>query len=61
MERRILMSTTRKEKLETYTDTSLQIITKSAVEESLASEDYIEVALKKRKQEANQPLYFKRV
>ena len=55
------MRITRKEKLETYTDSPLQIITKNAVEESPAAENYIEVPMKKRKQEASQPLYFKRV
>ena len=61
MERRILMRITRKEKLETCTDTPLQIITKNALEESPTTEDYIRIPIKKRKQEANQPLYFKRV
>jgi hypothetical protein len=55
------MGTTRKEKLETCTDTPLQIITKNALEESPTTEDYIKIPIKKRKQEANQPLYFKRV
>jgi hypothetical protein len=54
------VNATRKEKLETYTDTPLQIITKNATEDPVA-DDYIEVALEKKKKEANRPLYFKRV
>jgi hypothetical protein len=45
------MSRTKKEKLETYTDASLQ----------LAAEDYIEVTLEKRKKDAKKPLYLKRI
>jgi len=57
------MSRTRKEKLEAYTDASLQIVTENAVEESAvnAADDYIEVALEKRKKDAKKPLYLKRV
>jgi hypothetical protein len=57
------MSRTRKEKLETYTDASFQIIAENATEESFvtAADDYIEVALKKRREEANKPLYLKRI
>ena len=53
------MSRTRKEKLETRTDASLQI----AVEESAvtAADDYIEIALEKKKKDADKPLYLKRI
>jgi hypothetical protein len=53
------MSRTQKEKLETYTDATLQLVAEeSAV---TAAEDHIEVTLEKRKKEANKPLYLKRV
>jgi hypothetical protein len=57
------MSRTRKEKLETYTDASLQLLSENSTEERdvTAADDYIEAALKKRKEEANKPLYLKRV
>ena len=57
------MSHTQKEKLETYTDASLQIISENSTEESTvtAADDYIEVALEKRKEDAKKPLYLKRV
>jgi hypothetical protein len=57
------MSRTQKEKLETYPDASLQMVTKNAVEESdgTAADDYIEVALEKRRKEADKPLYLKRI
>jgi hypothetical protein len=56
------MSRTKKEKVETHTGASLQIVTKNATEERInAADDYIEVALEKRRKEANQPLYLKRV
>ncbi len=57
------MNRTKKEKVETHTGASLQIITKNATEETRvdAADDYIEVALEKRRKEANQPLYLKRV
>jgi hypothetical protein len=57
------MSRTRKEKLETYTDASFQLVSENAAEESTvtAADDYIEAALQKRKEEANKPLYLKRV
>ena len=54
------MRQTEKEKLETRA-VPLQIITKNAIEETDAVDDYIEVALKKRKREAEVPLYLKRV
>lgn len=57
------MSLTRKEKLEASTDASLQIVTENSAEESavIVPNDYIEVALKKRKEEADKPLYLKRI
>ena len=56
------MNLTRKEKLETNTDSSLQIVTENSAEESgiIVANDYIEVAPKKRK-EADKPLYLKRI
>ncbi|MCW4054752.1 MAG: hypothetical protein NWE84_07540 [Candidatus Bathyarchaeota archaeon] len=57
------MSLTRKEKLEANTDASLQIVTENSAEESavIVPNDYIEVALRKRKEEADKPLYLKRI
>jgi hypothetical protein len=57
------MSRAQKEKLETYTDTSLQLISENSTEESAvnAADDYIEIALEKRKKEADKPLYLKRI
>jgi hypothetical protein len=57
------MSRTQKEKLETHTEASLQIITKNATEESAvtAADNYIEFALEKRRKEAEKPLYLKRI
>jgi hypothetical protein len=57
------MSRTRKEKLETYTDASFQLVSENSAEESVvtAADDYIETALQKRREEANKPLYLKRV
>jgi hypothetical protein len=53
------MSRTQKEKLDAYTDASLQLATEeSAVN---AADDYIEAALEKRKKEADKPLYLKRI
>jgi hypothetical protein len=61
--RRIHMSRTQKEKLETGRDASLQIVTKNATEESAvtAADNYIEIALEKRRKEAEEPLYLKRI
>jgi hypothetical protein len=50
-----------KEKNETRTDAPLQIITKNAAEENDGANDYIEVALERRKREADTPLYLRRV
>jgi hypothetical protein len=57
------MSRTQKEKLETYTDASLQLISENSTEEGAvtAAEDYIEVSLEERKKDADKPLYLKRV
>jgi hypothetical protein len=55
------MSPTQKEKIETHTDAPLQIITKNAIEKDDVAEDCIEVALERRKQEADTPIYLKRV
>ena len=57
------MSRTRKVKLETYKDASFQIVSENSAEESFvtAADDYVEVALKKRREEANKPLYLKRI
>ena len=57
------MSRTRKEKLETYTDASLQIVTEISKEESAvtATDDYGANSPEKRKKDAKKPLYLKRI
>ena len=57
------MSRTRKEKLETYTDASLQIVTEISKEESAvtAADDYGANSPEKRKKDAKKPLYLKRI
>jgi len=57
------MSRARREKLETYTDASFQIVLENSTEESTmtAADDYIVTALKKGKEEADKPLYLKRI
>jgi hypothetical protein len=57
------MSRTRKEKLETYTDASLQIVTEISTEESAvtAADDYNANSPEKRKKDAKKPLYLKRI
>lgn len=55
------MSRTQKEKTETDTDTPLEIITKNATEKDDAAENYVEVALERRKREADTPIYLKRI
>jgi len=54
---------TQKEKLETRTDAYLQLFSENSTEESAvtAADDYIEVALEKRKKEADKPIYLKRI
>ena len=57
--RRIEMSRTRKEKLETYTDASLQLLPEeSAV---TVADNFIEIAIEKKKKEAKKPLYLRRI
>jgi len=58
------MSRTRKEKLETYTDAPLRIITKTSTEESAvtaADGCNLKVSSENRKKEADKPLYLRRV
>ena len=57
------MSRTPKEKLETYTDASLQLLPRNIIEGKvvIAADDYIQVTLKKKKEEANKPLFLKRI
>lgn len=55
------MSRTKKEKLETSTDASLQIVTANATEESTVTAADVEVSLEERKKDANKPLYLKRI
>ena len=54
------VSRTRKEKLKTGTDASLQIVT-SATEASAVTAADIEVSSEKRKKDADKPLYLKRI
>jgi hypothetical protein len=53
------MSRTRKEKLETYTDVSLQPLPEES--DAIVANNYIEITLEKRKKEANKPLYLRRI
>jgi hypothetical protein len=55
------VSRTRKEKLETGMDASLQIVTANAIEESAVTVADIEVSSEKRKKDADKPLYLKRI
>jgi hypothetical protein len=58
------MSRTQKEKLETYTQSSLQLVPENSTEESVvtaADGCSLEVSLGKRKKEADKPLYLKRI
>jgi hypothetical protein len=55
------MSRTQKEKTETHSGAPLEIITKDAVEKDDAADNYIEVALERRKREADTPIYLKRI
>ena len=56
------MSLSQKEKIEIITDTSLQLLSENDTEErSVMATDDIEVALEKKKKEANEPLYLKRI
>jgi hypothetical protein len=57
------MRRARKEKLETYTAASFQIVSENSTEESAvtAADDYTLTALKKEREEADKPLYLKRI
>ena len=57
------MSRIQKEKIETYTDASLRLLPEDSEEESAvtAADDYIEVALEKKRKEADKPIYLKRI
>jgi len=56
-------TSTHKEELETITDVSLQPVTENSTGEGCvnATDKYIEGSLEKRKKDAEEPLYFKRV
>ena len=58
---RMKVSRTRKEKLETGMDASLQIVTANAIEESAVTAADIEVSSEKRKKDTDKPLYLKRI
>jgi len=53
------MSRTRKEKLERYTDPSLQLLPEESA--TTVAKNYIEIALEKKKKEAKKPLYLRRI
>ncbi len=53
------MSRIRKEKLETYTDTPLQLLPEESV--AIVAKNCIEIALEKKKKEAKKPLYLRRI
>jgi hypothetical protein len=53
------MSRTRKEKLEIYTDASLQLLPEESA--ATVANNCIETTLEKRKKEANKPLYLRRI
>lgn len=53
------MSRTRKEKLERYTDASLQLLPEESA--ATVAKNYIEIALEKKKKEAKKPLYLRRI
>jgi hypothetical protein len=57
------MKRTRREKLETYTDASFQIVSENSTEKSAVTtaDDYTITALKKGREEADKPLYLKRI
>jgi hypothetical protein len=58
---RMKVSRTRKEKLETGIDASLQIVTANAIEVGAVTTADIEVSSEKRKKDADKPLYLKRI
>jgi hypothetical protein len=57
------MSRTQKEKLETYTDSPLQLVSEISTDESAvtAADGYHVNSPEKRKKEAEKPLYLKRI
>jgi hypothetical protein len=55
------MSPPQKEKIETCTDASLQILENAEESTMSVADDYIEVALEQKRKDAEKPLYFKRV
>lgn len=56
------MSRTQKEKIETCTEISLQLLPEDVKEDDVtAADDYIELDLEKKKKEADKPLYLKRI
>jgi len=56
------MSLTQKDKLEVYIDASLQLISDNNKEESsLTKTSDTEVSLEKKKKEASEPIYLKRI
>jgi len=57
------MSRTQKEKLETCTDIPFQLVSEISTESDVPAADgfNLDVSLKKRKEEANKPIYLKRV
>jgi len=57
--RRIELSRTQKEKLETYADASLQLLPEEST--TTMANNSIEIALEKKKKEAKKPLYLKRI
>jgi len=64
LKRRIEMSRTQKEKLETYMTIPLQVIPDTSKEENVvtaAESNNLDSNQEKRKKEADKPLYFKRI
>ncbi len=55
------MSHTQKEKLETCTDASLQILENTEESTVTVADDYIELTLEQKRKDAEKPLYFKRI
>jgi hypothetical protein len=57
------MNRAQKEKLEAFTDASLQLICENSTEEMVvkAAEDCAEVTLEKSKKEADKPLFLNRI
>jgi hypothetical protein len=56
------MSRTQKEKLEIFTNASLQLLPEDAEEgDDTEAESCIKISLEERKREADKPLYLKRI